>query len=447
MPINIDVSGSRMKRELEQLLRSSLKATDASKLMKTCLARNNQDLCIKGIHYDLRTYRRVLCVGAGKAGAHMARGVEQVLERYLEGGMVIVKDGHGTATKKIRVMEARHPIPDQRGVHATREIVKLVQSLTKHDLLIVLLSGGASSLLCAPAPGLRLADKQRATNLLLRRGANIHELNAVRKHLSAIKGGQLAKATKAPILTIGISDVLGDDEATIGSGPTVPDSTTFREARAILNQYRIWDKVSEPVRKHIQAGIRGHRPDTGKMNRHKSFHRQFVTLANNRTAINGVAMEVKRLGYHLYILDAPLQGEARELGALFAEIARDIRLYGNPIPPPACLLAGGEPTVQIRGRGTGGRAQEFSLAAAHELVGLENIAVAGFGTDGTDGPTEVAGAMVDGMTIKRAQQIGIDPFKMLQTHNSYHFFKTVGGHIRTGPTGTNVNDIYLALVR
>jgi hydroxypyruvate reductase len=376
----------------------------------------------------------------------MAGTLEQILGEHLEGGIVIVKDGYGTPTQRIRLVEASHPLPDARSVGATKQILQIVRSLTKQDLLIVLLSGGASSLLCAPAPGLTLTDKRRTTNLLLRCGATIHELNLVRKHLSAVKGGQLAQATSAKILTLIMSDVLGDDLAIIGSGPTVPDLMTFHEAKTILKHYQVWSRVPERVRKYLEQGTKGHVPGSLKSRRRHSSRSHSIILANNQTAIDGVAKETKRLGLRPYILEAPLQGEAKDLGTILGALAKDIRGFGNPVRPPACLIAGGEPTVTVTGKGKGGRAQECVLAAAQELAGLPNVVVAGFGTDGTDGPTEVAGAMVDGKTVQRAKKKGISIENMLKEHDSYTFFHQVGGHIITGPTKTNVNDIYLILV-
>ena len=441
----IQTSNARIKRLLKTLIQSSLDAADPNKAMKQSIIRKKHQLFVNNIHYDLSQYQRVVCVGAGKASGHMARTLEQILDRYLEGGVVIVKDGYGSLTKRVRIVEASHPLPDARGVRSTQQIIKIVRSLSKQDLLIVLLSGGASSLLCAPAPSLTLTDKRRTTNMLLRCGASIHEINTVRKHLSSVKGGQLAQATSAKILTLIMSDVVGDDLATIGSGPTVPDPTTFQEAKTILEHYQILSSVPESIRKHLEHGIHGHLPETWKSRRQHSPRNQSITLANNRTAIDGMAKEAKRLGLHPYILDSPLQGEAKDLGTILGAMAKDIREFGNPVRPPACLIAGGEPTVTVTGKGKGGRAQECVLAAAQELAGLTNVVVAGFGTDGTDGPTDVAGAIADGKTVQQAKKKGMSIENTLERHDSYRFFHQVGGHIITSPTHTNVNDIYLIL--
>ena len=439
----IHTSNARIRRLLKALLQSSLNAADPNKALKKTVTRKKHHLWVNHVKYDLFQYQRIVCVGAGKASGHMARTLEQLLGKYLDSGTIIVPDGYRASTNNVCIFEARHPLPDSRGVRATRQIIKVVGSLTKNDLLIVLLSGGASSLLCAPAYGLTLTDKQRTTNMLLRCGANIHELNIVRKHLSAIKGGQLAQATSAKILTLVISDVIGDNLATIGSGPTVPDPTTFHEAKTILELYQIWNKVPQNIRQHLDQGIHGHLPETWKRGRHHSSRHQSIILANNRTAIDGMAKEAKRMGLRPYILDSSLQGEAKDLGVILGAMARDMRESGNPVRPPACLIAGGEPTVTVTGKGKGGRAQECVLAAAKELAGLPNVVVAGFGTDGRDGPTDAAGAMVDGKTVHRAMENGLSIEGSLERHNSYTFFNKVGGHIITGPTKTNINDIYL----
>jgi len=270
-------------------------------------------------------------------------------------------------------------------------------------------------------------------------------MNVVRKHLSVIKGGQLAHATPATILTFIISDVLGDDLAAVGSGPTVPDSSTFQEARDILKHYEIWTKVPIAVQSHFKKGLAGRIPETLKPTRGRTLRNRHIVLANNHHAIEGVATAARRLKLTPFILPIPLQGEAKEIGSILGSFARDLVEFGNPVCRPACLIAGGEPTVTVKGKGKGGRAQECVLAAAQELAGLQKVFVAGFGTDGTDGPTDVAGALVDGKTSERASRKDLDISRFLDNHDSYHFFKNVGGHIITGPTGTNVNDIYLIL--
>ena len=444
-PITIQHSNRKILPLLKSLVAAGIEASDPLRAITRSLARRDHTLTVQGTSYDLSTYDRIVCMGAGKASGRMAAALEQVLGRYLGGGIVIVKDGYGTPCKNIHLLEAGHPIPDRRGVNATKQVISRVHSLTRNDLVIVLLSGGASSLLCAPAPGITLADKQRTTNLLLRSGATIQEINIVRKHLSTVKGGQLAQTTLAQSVTFIMSDVLGDDLSTIGSGPTVPDRSTFQDAKDILKQFTLWGTIPSAVRRHINKGRSGHVPETWKPTKHQSSRHRHVILGNNRQAIEGVAAAARKLKIKPVILPMPLQGEAREIGSILGSLGRDLVESGNPVHPPACLIAGGEPTVTVTGKGRGGRAQECVLAAAQELAGLKNVIVAGFGTDGTDGPTDAAGAVADGQTLKRAWRKGLEIHTFLDNHDSYHFFKKVGGQIITGPTGTNVNDVYLIL--
>ena len=443
--IRIHHAHSQCKRILNELITAAIKAADPQQVLQKTLIRKGSRLKAASLSYDLSQFRRIVSIGAGKASGKMAVALEQVLGERLESGIVIVKDGYGETCQKIQVREAAHPIPDGRGVKATRQILSLAHSLTKNDLLIVLFSGGASSLLCAPPAGLTLADKQRTTRLLLRSGAAIEDINVVRKHLSVVKGGYLAQATSARILTLMISDVLGDDPATIGSGPTVPDPTTFQDAIDLLKQLKIWTKVPASVQRHLKNGVSEKISETLKPSKQWALRNRHIILANNRDAVEGVAAAARRLKLHPFIFPTFIQGEAKEIGHILGSVARDLVEFGNPVRPPACFIAGGEPTVTVTGTGKGGRAQECVLAAAKEVAGLRHVFVAGFGTDGTDGPNEVAGALVDGKTTERASRKGVNISKFLDNQDSYHFFKALGGHIITGPTGTNVNDISLVL--
>ena len=330
-------------------------------------------------------------------------------------------------------------------VWRAREILELARSLTPEDLLIVVISGGASSLLVAPAANLRLADKQKVTRLLLRSGASIQEINVVRKHLSAIKGGRLAEATSATVIGLMLSDVLGDDLGTIGSGPTAHDRSTFQDAKTMLQSYKLWTHIPESIRTHIQKGARGTLSETPKPRSRAIRRVENHVIANNDVAVTGIAATAKSLGLRPVILSTTLTGEAREVGQMVGALGKKVYTCGQPISRPACFIWGGELTVTVRGKGKGGRAQEFALSAAQEIAGLRNIIVAGFGTDGTDGPTDVAGAVVDGQTVFRAKKKGLDVAKFLKQHDSYSFFKRAGGHITSGPTGTNVSDIYLLI--
>lgn len=443
--MRIGVREPRARALLGRLLNTGLAAADPETAVRRVVRRTATGILVAGRRYDPRGKGTVVAVGAGKAAARMAAALESRLGASLSDGLVVVKDGYRAATRAVQVIEAGHPVPDRRGQRAAERLLARVQELSADDLLIVLLSGGASSLLPLPAPGLTLADKQQTTHLLLRSGAAIGEINAVRKHLSGIKGGRLAAATRARVVTLILSDVPGDDVGTIGSGPTAPDATTYADACAVLQRFRLWHRAPARVRRHLLAGARGRRPETPKPES-ASFQRvRNLIVGNNRTAVEAVVREARRAGLRPHVYSTTLRGEAREAAGLFARLARRIRTSGKPIRPPACLIAGGELTVTVRGRGLGGRAQEFALAAAQPLAGLPNVWIAGFGTDGTDGPTDAAGAVVDGGTLARAEACGLDASRFLRANDSYRFFQRAGGHIVTGPTGTNVNDLYILI--
>lgn len=443
--MRIGVKQPRVRMLLGRMLTAALAAVDPFEAVLRAVTRKGAAIQVGDHRYDLTRYKRIFAIGAGKASARMAVALEQCLGRRLTGGSVVVKYGHGASTSMIDIREAGHPVPDLAGQQATGQMLTLLHTLTADDLVFVLLSGGASSLLPAPAPGVSLVDKQRATALLLHSGATIHEINTIRKHLSTMKGGRMAAATRAQVITLVLSDVLGDDLGTIGSGPTAPDGTTYAEAVQILRLYGIWNKVPANVRAHLLKGRRGAYPESPKPGAHIFRRVQNQIIGNNHAAVGAVFREAKHCGLHPLILTTSLQGEAREAAKWFGAIAREISTTGRPIRRPACLIAGGELTVTVRGKGRGGRAQEFALAAARELAGLPNVWIAGFGTDGTDGPTDAAGAISDGQTLARAARFGVDPTDSLDRNDAYHFFTTVGGLIHTGPTGTNVNDLYVLI--
>ena len=445
IPMQISVTQPRVRTLLGRLLSSALQAVDPFEALLQIVTRRGTLLQVGDRRYDLSRYKRIFAVGAGKASARMAAALEHRLGTRITDGLVVVKYGHTTPTTRIHIKEAGHPIPDEAGQRATARILTMLDRLSPDDLLFVLLSGGASSLLPAPPPGVTLADKQRTTSLLLRSGATIHEINAVRKHLSVVKGGRLAAATRAHVISLILSDVLGDDLATIGSGPTAGDKTTYADAVHILKRSDVWRQTPLPVRRYLLDGRRRKHPESPKPEAHlfQRVHNQII--GNNQAAVDIVAREAKRCGLHPLILSTSLQGEAREAAKWFGAMARELVSTGRPVPRPACLIAGGELTVTVRGTGRGGRAQEFALAAAHELAGLPNVWIAGFGTDGTDGPTDSAGAVVNGQTLARAQRLHVDAARFLARNDAYRFFNLVGGHIRTGPTGTNVNDLYLLI--
>ena len=444
--VAINFPHKSVNKFLKQLFEAGLQAADPALAIRRTLKRKNEALWVRKQRYSLKRFKRIMVVGAGKASGRMAQAVERQLGNKVVDGMVVVKDGHGCSTATIQVHEARHPIPDKRGEYAARSILTFVQSLEPEDLLIVLVSGGASSLLPLPARGVSLSDKQATTNLLLRSGATIQEINTVRKHLSAIKGGQLAASTQATVIGLIMSDVLGDELGVIGSGLTASDPTTFSDAQYILQQYHLWSTVPSSVRTRIREGARGKIVETPKSNAPIFTRVQNEIIGNNELAIANVAQKAKQLGFRSLVLTTMLQGEAAEGGRFLGAVAQKVYHSGRPVARPACLIVGGEPTVTMTGKRRGGRVQELVLSTAQAIAGLPAVYVAGIGTDGTDGSTDMAGAVADGQTMNRAQKLGLNPAQALFEHDSYQFFCKAGGHIVTGPTGTNVNDLYVLLV-
>ena len=443
--MDIDIRSRRLRAVLRGLLRAGLKAVDPAEAVRRSVRRRGPLLQVGAVTYDLRRYERIMVAGAGKATAAMAAELERILGDRLQSGVVVVPHGHRTALQITEALEAGHPLPDQAGLRAAQRVLASVGKLTLHDLLFVLLSGGASSLLPAPSPPVTLGEKRRVTQLLLGCGATIQEINTVRKHLSALKGGRLAAATPARIISLILSDVIGSDLGTIASGPTAPDPTTYADAHAVLRRYGLWERIPMRARAHLAAGMRGAVEDTPKPEAQvfRRVHNEII--GNNAAAVAALAQTAADSRLRPLVLSTSLTGEAREAAKLFGAIAREIHRFGRPVARPACVIASGELTVTVRGPGRGGRAQEFALAAANEIAGLSGIWIAAFGTDGADGPTDVAGAVVDGGTVKRAKHLRLDPLEALRRNDAYPFFKKVGGHIRTGPTGTNVNDLYLLI--
>lgn len=425
---------------VRKLITAGLDAADPYRALLKSVSLNGQSLRVGRKMYDLSRIDRVIAVGAGKASARMAQALEKVLGRRVEDGLVVVKTGHTLPTRRIAIREAGHPIPDRAGLHATHQLLRLVKHLGPRDLLFVLLSGGASSLLPAPVPGVTLTDKQRTTRLLLRSGATINEINVVRKHLSVIKGGGLAASTRAAIVTLILSDVIGDDLGSIGSGPTVVDPSTFADAVEVLERYKIWRAVPVAVRHYLDRGRKGIVPETLKpgSRRAQSVHHQII--GTNRFMLQAVAHTADMMGFRTILFPTAILGEAGVAARQLTAIAQKI------VRRPCCVVAGGETTVTVTGKGKGGRAQEFAAAAACEIAGLPNTWVVALGSDGTDGPTDVAGAIVSGETVARAKRSDVNLRSAVNRHDTYPALKTLGCHIQTGPTGTNVNDLYLLLL-
>jgi hydroxypyruvate reductase len=397
--------------------------------------------------YRLGSFENIYVLGAGKASAAMASAVERILTRRVTGGLINVKDGHLARLRRIELNECGHPVPDQRGVDGARRIAAIAHAATEQDLVLCVISGGASALMPAPAAPITLEEKQAVTKLLLACGANIHEMNAVRKHISDLKGGQLARlAAPATVVTLLLSDVIGDDLDVIGSGPTAPDTSTFAGAREILSRYGVWEQAPGSVRERIERGIEGAVTETPKPGASVFERTQNLVIGSNNLAVTAAADHARSLGLHTVVLSTFVEGETRDVARLHAAIAKEILASGRPVKPPACIISGGETTVRIRGTGLGGRNQEFALAAAIDLAGLDRVVVLSGGTDGTDGPTDAAGAMADGRTIARARRLGLDAARYLDNNDSYRFFDPLDGLLRTGPTNTNVMDVHVVLV-
>jgi len=440
------MSEKRLRAQALKIFRASLEASDPKAAILRHVRVSRHVLTAGKQRYDLRSYRTIYVVGAGKAGAAMAQAVEGLLGGRIGTGLINVKHGHVASLKRIELNECSHPVPDQAGVGGARRIADIVGSAGEKDLVICLLSGGGSALLPSPAPPLSLEEKQEATRLLLASGANIHEINCLRKHISSLKGGQLARlAFPATVLSLILSDVIGDDLDVIASGPTAPDASTFAAAREVLDKYGLADKVPAAVLERIERGVKGEIQETPKAS-DRVFHRvQNLIVGSNALAVEAAAAKARALGFKPLILSTRIEGETREIARMHAAIAKEVLATGRPIRPPACLISGGETTVTLRGDGMGGRNQEFALAAAIDLAGVRNIVALSGGTDGTDGPTDAAGAIADGATVSRAEALGMKPADYLARNDSYRFFEPLGDLLMTGPTNTNVMDVRLLL--
>lgn len=438
--------------DLNGIFCAALAAVDPAHAVGKAIRVENDVLYAADGVYPLAAYRRILVVGAGKASARMAQAVETLLGPRIEAGLVITKYAHGAPLERIELLEAAHPVPDEAGVAATRRILDLLAGSDEQTLVLCLLSGGASALLVVPAEGLTLADKQETTALLLRCGANIGELNAVRKHLSAVKGGRLAQAAfPTQLLTLIVSDVIGDPLDVIASGPTAPDGASFADAWAVIEKYQLAEKLPERVARHLQRGVAGLVGETVKDCDPSMRTTRNLIVASNAQALQAARCEAERLGCPTILVSTALHGEARNAASWLAGLARAVQL-GLREGQRCCLLCGGETTVTVNGEGKGGRNQELALAFAMEIAGLSGIALLSAGTDGNDGPTDAAGAWVDGNTVELAQRHAIDPTAYLATNDAWHFFARLDAasgskhHLRTGPTGTNVMDVQVVLV-
>ncbi len=428
------------RRSVTEIFYASLRAVDPNEAVSRYADKIRST-------YKNGDFNRLIVIGLGKASCRMAKALEDRMTDLIVKGIVITKYGHcgQTGPDKIKVLEAGHPVPDMNGFINTRGIIKLLQNADEKTLVICLISGGGSALLVAPHKGTSLDEKQKVTQLLLKGGANIDELNTVRKHISAVKGGRLAEiAYPARILSLILSDVIGDRLDVIASGPTVPDTTTFRDAVRVLEKYHLMEKTPEGVLKILQKGTNGLIPETPKEGNKLFGNVENIIIGSNKIALRAAKEEAEEMGLHAEITSSELMGEAREAGKWLAQKAMEIK--DSKGSRPVCLISGGETTVTVKGDGIGGRNMELALAFALEIKDIEGITLLSAGTDGTDGPTDAAGAIVDGETVKKARAIGLDPVKYLKNNDSYTFFKNIRELFVTGPTGTNVMDIQIVLI-
>jgi glycerate 2-kinase len=423
-------------------LESAVESANPKKLLHSKIFLEGSCLKAGALSFDLAKFKHVYVVGGGKAGAAMAQALEEALGDYITAGTVNIPHATKRKTRFVELNEASHPIPDQAGVKGTRRMLTIAKKAKKDDLLICLISGGGSSLMPLPRKGVSLKDKQALTEALLKSGASISEVNVVRKHLSAFKGGWLAKAAyPATVLNVVLSDVMGDPLSTIASGPTVADPSTFGDAVNALEKYNLWCQASPSIRKFLSDGAKGLLDETPKPFDPSFQNVCHIVIGNNRTARLAALASLKSDGLNTFLVKKPLEGEAKAAGEKLAALARRVASSGKPVCRLAGIVAGGETTVKVFGRGRGGRNQELALAAALAIGKVEGCVIASLSTDGVDGPTDAAGAVVDGHTLQRAKQLGLNAEVFLADNDSYSFHERLGELIKTGATGTNVNDI------
>jgi glycerate 2-kinase len=441
-----------MKRISKAIFSKAISAVDPSKRLKEMLQIDEDRLLIRmgeGSEkiFDLNTFHRIFLIGTGKASASMAQAIEDIFGDRITKGLITTKYSHILPLHKTEIIEAGHPLPDQKGFDGAKKIQGILKESGPKDLVLFLLSGGGSALLPLPAEGIGLEEKQEVTQLLLNCGADIQEINTIRKHISQVKGGWLARwAYPSTVIGFILSDVVGDAFDVIGSGPTVPDNSRFEEAWKILEKYDLLKEIPSSIQKHLLLGKEGKVEETPKPGDVAFEKVNNYLIGSNIFALRAAAEEAISFGFNTLILSSSIVGETRETARFHSAIAKEILSSGNPLPRPACIISGGETTVSLKGRGLGGRNQEFALTGALEINGLEKVVLLSGGTDGTDGPTDASGAIADFTTIQRARSMGLDPEVYFEDNNAYPFFQRLGDLLITGPTHTNVMDVRILLV-
>lgn len=431
--------------QIVRIMAAALEAVDPVSAVKNHFTCQDSQLSIIDRVYDLSICDNIYLVSFGKASIPMAEAALEILGKHFTSGIVITKSipsSLAISHPRLTIIEASHPVPDKRSVEAANKIIDLLTTTTENDLVIFLVSGGGSALLTSPVPGIELEHIQFLTKSLLGCGANIKEINTLRKHLSQVKGGGLARLTApSQAVTLVLSDVVGDPLEVIASGPTVPDPTTYDDALSILGKYQLEESIPRPILDHLLGGKHGLIPDTPKKGDPIFNKVQNVIIGNNYLAAQAAIQQAKREGFNTLLLTTSLEGEARFAGRFLAAIARQIDATGDPIPRPACVIAGGETTVTITGDGKGGRNQELALSMVSEIANLPDVMLITLATDGDDGPTDAGGAVVTGNTYSLASSKGLDPVEYLNRNDSYHFFNHLKDNLKPGLTGTNVCDL------
>lgn len=427
-------------------LEAALSAADPKSVIKKHVNLKGDRLRIVDKLYSITEFEHIYVIGTGKASGYLAEAVNEIFDDKISSGLVIIPDyfKRKLETGNIKLWGSTHPIPSEKGVKGTNKMLDIVRNATSKDLVMCLISGGGSALMSLPYDGITITEKQNVTRILLRSGATIDEINTIRKHISAIKGGRLAEILSRPtLISLMISDVVGDRLETIASGPTVPDTTTFADAVQILKKYHLWNKIDSSVKNVLINGISGKIQDTPKPD-NKIFRkvRNFI-IGSNRLACEAAVDYLKSKKLNSIIFTTFMQGEARDMGIVASSIMGQINTINQYIRKPGSIIMGGETTVTVKGNGFGGRNQETVLSALRHIGDLGDIAIASIGTDGIDGNSNVAGALADTKTLERAQKKKMVPAKYLTSNDSYTFFKKLKDTIRTGSTGTNVNDILI----
>ena len=437
----------RLKQTASTIFTAGVQAVDPWRCIHKWMHLDKDGLRIRDRVISLQGIERIVLVGMGKASAAMAAAVEDILGDRIHDGCIITKYGHARPVHHCRILEAAHPVPDEQGVQATDALIDVVRSAGPRDLILCLISGGGSALSPAPAEGITLADKQAVTRSLLGCGATIHEVNTIRKHLSRLKGGQLCRyAHGARVISLILSDVIGDDLDIIASGCTAPDTSTFADCMRILKGYALDQSIPASVLKHLSQGFGGHIQETPKPGDPIFASTDNCIIGSLDEALRAAEEEASSQGFSCLRLTSVLQGEAREVAKVLGSVGKEVRMRHRPLPPPACILSGGETTVTLKGPGLGGRNMELALAAGIELSGVQGMLLLSAGTDGTDGPTEAAGAFASGSTTTRAEHMGLSAKTSLSANDSYHFFQNIDDLFITGPTGTNVMDMQILLI-